>query len=462
MVSDQEVDRPDAQTFEELVTAHLEGGRASPLELKDRHFTGPQRLRGLTIGFDIDLERSRFDDGLEVQSCTFNAGLNVSDVEFGGRRADFADSVFRGRPVFRPRHASLLSIRSSTFHAGFEIALPRKESIDLDLRFAAIAGTAVIRPLDYGQPGAAGLVAVSRVEASEAMVGKESSLELSGFKADVLHLGELVLHDKASVYLSDVQAKELYFNDLRLVDKANVGFNRVDLTAARFSGSNVERFAFSNVNWPRLGARVVLLEEAEWRQGLSYGRPASVDQLNDGAERVIENYRQLVLNFEGKRNYELAEEFHTSEMEMLRQRAGSRLPAFLGRLRFHLSAYGLYRVLSGYGADYQRAAVLLLVLLMLFSGAFMLNGVSQRAGGGFEYDWVPSATHRPVSAAVLAGDCLRAVGLTLSIVTLQKDRPMDPVGVSGSLLSSLLLLLAPAQAALLLFALRRRFRRASI
>jgi hypothetical protein len=52
--------------------------------------------------------------------------------------------------------------------------------------------------------------------------------------------------------------------------------------------------------------------------------------------------------------------------------------------------------------------------------------------------------------------------LTLSIVTLQKDRPMDPVGVSGSLLSSLLLLLAPAQAALLLFALRRRFRRASI
>lgn len=272
----------------------------------------------------------------------------------------------------------------------------------------------------------------------------------------------MVLQDKASVFLSEVQAQTLYCNDVRQVDKANVGFNRVDLTGVRFSGSNVERYSFMNVTWPRGDNRVVLLEEAQWRQGKVDDKPADAQVLDDTAERVIENYRQLVLNFEARRNYELAELFHTSEMEMLRHRAGARLPHGLGRMRFSINAYGLYRALSGYGANYPRAAAVLLAMLIFFSGAFLLNGMTPKGGQYFDYDLLPSASHPRVEQAVLVEDSLKALALTLTIVTLQKDRPAELDGTYGALMASLLLILVPAQAALLLFALRRRFRRASI
>ena len=450
------------KSLEELVRAHMQAGGTMPLILSDQRFEGPQRLRGMTLPFGLDLQNTVFAAGLEVYECVFEKDLNASDTDFGGARADFSDSVFKALAVFRPRNASLLSLRSSILHNGFEVAVPRDHAMALDLRYVRIQGAATVKPMDYGQAGYQGAVVMSSIEASELTITKESSLELAGFSTTKLHLGEIVLQDKSSIYISDVQPKELYFNDIQQVDKANVAFNRVALAQARFSGSNVERYAFSNVNWPMQGQRASLMEESEWRAGHWFGREASGAELANAAEQITENYRQLVLNFESKRNYELAESFHTSEMEMLRHRAGNAWPERLGSVRFHLNAYGLYRALSGYGADYLRAARVLIMLLAIFSGAFMLTGIHQRNGGSFEYDLVFSDEHPPVTLGVVATDATRAFALTLSIVTLQKDRLFDPQGLAGTFLTSLLLLLAPAQAALLLFALRRRFRRASI
>lgn len=450
------------KTIRQLVEEHRDSGGGEPLRLHGKVFDELQQLRGVTLPFDVHLEGARFNAGLEINDCTFEKDLNASDVDFGGNRADFADSAFKAFAVFRPRNAAHISLRSSTFANGLEIALPRDRAVSVDLRYVRIAGSAWVKPLDYGQAGYQGTVAVLELEAAELTVTKESSLEVAGLDARKLHLGEIVLQDKASVYVSDVSAAELYFNDVRQVDKANVAFNRVDLTQARFSGSNVERYAFSNVQWPQRDGRTCLLEELEWREGRYFSRPASPTQLADCAERLIENYRQLVLNFEAKRNYELAESFHTSEMEMLRHRAASALPAPMGRLRPYMNAYWLYRILSGYGANYVRAGQVLGGLLIFFSAVFMLTGINYRHGGGFEYDLVRDSAHRPVSVSTWSQDAATAMALTLSIATLQKDRPMDPAGIEGVLVSSALLLAVPAQAALLLFALRRRFRRASI
>lgn len=276
-------------------------------------------------------------------------------------------------------------------------------------------------------------------------------------------MGESTLQDKASLYLFDIESDELNFNDVRTIDKANVLFNRVNLTQSRFSGTNIERFTFSNVTWPKIEHRNALFEEKELRKGKSFGQEVSADNFANIQEQVTENYRQLVLNYEAKRNYELAESFHTSEMEMLRQQAADALPTFFGRTRLYLNTYWLYKILSGYGANYKRAALVLAFLLLLFSALFLFNGIKFKDGSSFNYDVMVSETHpSPPSLSIFLEDFKTSFAMTLSIVTLQKDKPMEPSGVGGTLLASFLLLLVPAQAALLLFALRRKFRRASI
>lgn len=450
------------EVLETLVKAHIHSGKSGALVVADRTFDSPQRLRGLELPFALRLERVTFLSGFDVRDCTFSRDVSLDHVNFGGASAAFEECTFAQIAAFRPQNARLFSLRGSTFVVGFELSIPRDQATQIDLRLLRIQGSAALKPLDYGQAEYAGVVDTGPIEVYGTIVGKESSLELAGFKSNKLHLGEIVLQDKCSVFLSDVQARSLYFNDVRQVDKANVAFDRVSLDGARFTGTNVERFTFTNVRWPLVDGRAGLMEEAEWRSGRRFDTEATEDDLADAAERVIENYRQLVLNYESKRNYELAERFHTSEMEMLRHRVGAAWPAQLGEARFHLNAYALYKALSGYGADYVRAAWVLVALLVAFSAGFMFAGISERGGSTFDYDWVSSSDHRAPTLPEVLKDSARGLALTLSIVTLQKDRPFDPVGLPGTMLSSILLLLIPAQAALLLFALRRRFRRASI
>ncbi|MGD9582941.1 MAG: pentapeptide repeat-containing protein [Lysobacterales bacterium] len=437
---------------------------SEPFELKERKFDTRQVVRGLTIDKEMSLEGYVFAGGIEFSKCTFKRSLNFSDVDLQGHDADFADCRFEDNAVFRPKDTARLSLRSAIFQKGFEIAIPRTAVMTVDARYAQVNGTATIAVNDYGQPPYSGPTKMASLSAYEMVIGKESSLEVSGIDADLVDFQDSTLQDKASLYLFEVHAKELRANGLRMIDKATVSFNQVSLNRARFSRSNIERFVFSNVLWPKVGARVQLLEEDELRQGRHFDKKISDEKLADLLESVTENYRQLVLNYEARRNYALAEEFHISEMEMMRFRTATQAKSPVGRfLRSHLNPYRIYWLLSKYGTGYGRATTVLALILLVFSFLFMLNGVTQKnAGGEFEYNIREDATHRWRGLSKLVKDSGAALSLTMSVVTLQKDRPMDPEGVSGSFLASLLIILAPAQAALLLFALRRKFRRSSI
>lgn len=448
------------QEIEELLEAE---GDATPLRFDGRTFSEPVRLRDLTFNREVSFEGAVFSQGLELMDCVFKKDVNASGASFGGSKVDFSDSRFEAMAVFRPKNVSRISLRSSVFAKGFEVALPRDAAADLDLRYVNVSGAAVVKPLDYGQPGYQGHVDAGPLEAYEMALAKESSLDISGICTPILHLGASVLNDKASIYLSEIDAGTLYFNDVRTIDKATVSLHRAQLAQARFSGTNIERFNFSNVTWPRIGKRACIFEEQELRAGKRFEKPAGEADLADMAERVTENYRQLVLNYEAKRNYELAESFHFSEMEMLRLKAANGLPRRLGALRPYLNAYWLYRVVSGYGANYGRAALVLASLLLAFALAFMFNGLQFKDGRSFDYSIASSASHPATpSVQTLAADYGTALALTLSIATLQKERPLEPAGLSGAVLSSLLVLFIPAQAALLLLALRRKFRRAGV
>lgn len=405
-----------------------------------------------TFPLSVDLSNTRFLQGASFQGCIFERGVN-GDADFAGHEARFEDCTFRGHSSFRPRNARLISLRSSTFVAGFEL-VPRDSGATIDLRFTRISGLASVRALDYGQPGYGRRFDVAQIDASDMTIEKEASLELAGLTTQQLSASGLILQDKASLYISDVDPGDFYLQDMRMTDKANVSLHLVNLAKARLSGTNVERFSFSNVDWPRSKHRCCLFEEN--------GIPQA-NQSADLRELVAENYRQLVLNYEARRNYALAEMFHFGEMELARESAAATYPKYLQRLGRYLNAHWVYRALSCYGTSYKRALAILILWVVLFASLFMVTGFREPNGPIVKYDLTFCAGPQGCTAwKVIAVDFRKSLAMTLAISTLQKDRPSSPEGLAGSVLTSVLVVMSSAQAALLLFAVRRKFRRASI
>lgn len=432
------------------------------LDFSNRLFTGPVEIRGHRFPLTLRLDNSVFEQGLSITGCTFAGRLSASGISCNGGRADFADCTFAGRVTVRPTATKLLSLRSGQFSDGFEIVVAPDMAMDLDLTTSRIRGNAIVKSAHYEQPGDETPAVMGEFTLYESILEKEASLELGSLRLPLLHFSDLVIQDKASFYCVRVYAKALWMLNLRLTDKANISFDNVDFSGARMAGTNVEKFMFARIEWAHLGQRACLVDELELRKQLPDNW--KVLRNSDTAARcdgITENYRQLVLNHEAKRSYEIAENFHIGEMEMARlaATASSRLGVTLGRF----NSFWIYRILSVYGTSYHRAVGVLCGLLLLFSVLFLFNGLQVKKSGhivNYDICWCLPASKDEWLA--LAKDSLASIGMTLSIATLQKERPVEPEGTTGSLLASALLLTASAQAALLLFALRRRFRRASI
>jgi hypothetical protein len=145
------------ELFDEIVAALNDSG-IDKLIFNKRVFADRQQIRGLRFTKDVEFIGANFKEGLSLYLCEFEKGLLIDDVSFGGRSADFGDCRFSDYAVFRPKYASMLSLRSGVFTKGFEIAPPRDPGLDIDLapmeidlRFARISGEASISVLDFRQ-----------------------------------------------------------------------------------------------------------------------------------------------------------------------------------------------------------------------------------------------------------------------------------------------------------------------
>jgi uncharacterized protein YjbI with pentapeptide repeats len=255
------------------------------------------------------------------------------------------------------------------------------------------------------------------------------------------------------------------FTNLRLRKEGTLLFERVSLARASFGDTNLEDCVFRNVTWWRVKskARIIGLnrQQALWDEFRPIKKTANRD-----FSKIAENYSQLVLNNERKRDYDTAENFHIGEMEMRRRKLGEGIhsPA-LRKIREWANAFGLYRASSSYGTSYSQAFAVLLLLVLSFSLIFLYTGFKQTRDGGngpqliIEYDLVPNSTHHPVSASQWLADYGSAVSLSLSIITFQKDRFYEPLEGWSRLWLYVTVIILTAQAALVLLAIRRRFKR---
>jgi hypothetical protein len=187
----------------------------------------------------------------------------------------------------------------------------------------------------------------------------------------------------------------------------------------------------------------------------------------DIMEHIVEQYRQLVKHYEERRDFESAERFYVSEMELRRSllgmpiyESGMSARVFLW-IRRKFNFYSLYRLSSLYGTRYFQAIGVLLLLIAGGTQILMFTGIKpseeNKDAGRHEIDYLLfSAESRPTSEHVLR-DYWDSFTYTVDSVTLQKNKNFEPN--LGKVAQIIIFLSVAAQGAMFLLALRRRFKR---
>jgi uncharacterized protein YjbI with pentapeptide repeats len=273
-------------------------------------------------------------------------------------------------------------------------------------------------------------------------------------------------------------------------------FFRNDLSKARFHDTNLEEIIFRDVQWAKAQTRLQRL-----LRGKSYFlwdeiRPMEGMRDYPDDAKTAENYRQLVINYEGKRDYETAEYFHIGEMEMRRKRLEENLFSFepipdafsepegldedwhksklyylnypfylFHELRKKVNGYSIYLISSRYGTSYPQAIAILFLLTLMFPLFFLYAGFKSGKESTveqpriIEYNLFSDSTHQTVAFGQWINDYSEALSYTLSIITFQRERFYEPLNLQSRMLLYISVFVLTAQTAFVLLAIRRQFKR---
>jgi hypothetical protein len=264
-------------------------------------------------------------------------------------------------------------------------------------------------------------------------------------------------------YCHEVFFDEVDFSRCQLLSGGEMVLESVGLGRASFLYTDLENVRFRGVTWGQTRAKLplrILHRRVLWDEK----RLRSAEATPGLHEAVAQNYREMVLNSERKRDFELAEDFHIGEMEVRRLSRGAEHKKRAVRvLRQWFNAFGVYRLLSAYGCGYWHAFFVLAALVLTIAALFMFTGVAPT--DAIRAVSAEPIRHRlgfggaPVSLPRLANDYGACIVHTLTLLTFQRDRAFMPVGAMGYLLQSLATVLLAGQGAMVLLAIRRNFKR---
>ena len=231
----------------------------------------------------------------------------------------------------------------------------------------------------------------------------------------------------------EAQPDFLIFQDATTVDfrnqvigsAENVSFRQADFRTCRFLNTDLRKAELTGVRWPQKGGRRVVYDEIA---------PISEEPYPwDELERL---YRELKQNYEDRRNYARAGDFHYGEKEMQR-----RNPATPRSLKFFL---WLYWGVSGYGERFLRPLGWALVLLIMATVAYLWLGLVPK-GGGAPLQWANSK------------DWGLTIDYGLRVMTLLRPDDLVPVGYARYV-HTLQNLLGPLFLGLFALAVRQRLK----
>jgi hypothetical protein len=226
---------------------------------------------------------------------------------------------------------------------------------------------------------------------------------------------------------------EVDFSDVKIDPLDAVAFRDADLSECRFLGTDLRKAEFTKVKWARIVngfgiRRVGVYDEVLLLETKERGSWFQIEQL----------YRQLKQNYEDRKDYERAGDFHYGEKEMRRinPKTGWGLWIFLT----------LYCWVSGYGERYLRPLLWAVGLLLLSTAGYVWWGLSLAKGTASVLHW-PNGW-----------DWLRAGFYSLRVMFLLKPDDFFPVGYA-KLVHTGETLLGPLLIGLFALALRQRLKR---
>ncbi|HBP86131.1 MAG TPA: hypothetical protein DD706_00365 [Nitrospiraceae bacterium] len=219
--------------------------------------------------------------------------------------------------------------------------------------------------------------------------------------------------------LVGVSFERAYFFQPHFVFFRNVNFSKCILV-----GADVRGIDFHGVIWPEIIPSIFGVNLKFWK------RKCLFEPRTKEPEALESAYRQIRQSYEDRRNYPASGDFYYGEMD--KKRKANKWRKWLPSLTW------LYWLSSGYGQRPSQAIIILLVLPIFFNGLFIWSGMAPVENVNF--------------LSVL-------LSYTLKISTLQSPLHFSPVSPWGEFLTILAGLFIPIQAALVVLAVNRAFKR---
>ncbi len=246
-------------------------------------------------------------------------------------------------------------------------------------------------------------------------------------------------------------------------------FYKTYLGQALFLNCDVSGVVFSSVTWRKRkhGGKSMVLEEQVSldRRVVSALRPHPDSHDERNYVLIAELYQQLKKNYDDRKDYWTAGDFHYGEMEMKRLHSRWRWkPLRWWSRSFSLAAW--YRRFSAYGESYWRPLLWLLFLVVVaFPFLYPILGLefnppSSAAPGWLGYDWATFFRVHPAEhPSGFWGMFLHSLMTSLSVAGFQRELRYVPSYPWGRMVALFELLLTTTLGGLFLLAIRRQFKR---
>ncbi len=330
--------------------------------IRGANFDGATFAKGAIFTLSQFSEDVRFQQTTFTEIAWFNKavfGGNISFWETRFSRADFTGTKFEGNAEFCSSHFSATARFGQTeFRADTDFSDTTFAEIVFfpDLMFSA--------PVCFDRVKFQNGVMFSRVifkgnaTFSNAVFRNDCYFLSVDFGKDAIFAGASFLG--RSIFTGDNGEAVFLLNanfERVLATELGLRFIQVNLKQCRFLGTDLRRFQFVGVRWPRIGGRYgiydeIVSESSRWPQ-------------------IEELYRQLKQNYEDRRDYERAGDFHIGEKEMRLRNPDTRLD-----LRIVLL---IYKSLSEYGENYLRPSVWLIILWLFTSLTVLCIGLAMKS-----------------------------------------------------------------------------------
>jgi uncharacterized protein YjbI with pentapeptide repeats len=410
----------DARAFAEALAVHRErhGDRFSRFV-----FPGTASFREATFSEDVDFRKTTFSKDADFTGATFSKDANFSEATFSevanfgmttfSKGADFTGATFSKDAVFSGAKFSKGVIFGGVKFSESALFIAATFSKSANFMGATFSEGAYFCMAAFNEGGTFWA----------AIFGKEALFTLARFSGITLFAGQppSINHIFAGTV---VDFRQVVINPPDVIT-----FLGADLTTCEFLDTDLRKVQLANVEWPKKRGRVLIYDEiAPLRIGDEDRRPwFEIERL----------YRELKQNYEDRRDYERAGDFHYGEKQMRRQN-----PDTARGLRFFLTLYWLF---SGYGERYLKPLVWAGLLFVGSTIGYWWWGLCPKAGGA-KLAW---ANWR---------DWLQGVDYSIRVMTLLKPDDWDPVGYARYV-RTFQTLLGPLFLGLFALALRQRLKR---